>query len=323
MSSSTSSFRTELNVVAVILLVLAGAEISVRFGERFLSQDVRHINEIPAISQSLADTKGERVLFIGNSQVRAGINPEVIEQELEAGGLGPVHVERIFPDSTSLPDWYRVFKRYFVGTSRLPEILVLCFSDIALQDNSGVDPTRLGRYYSSLSEMPEIFDQDVRDFESRAELVLASASYSFANRMRVRTRALDLIVPDYRESAQRINRDMKHGSQMTAPRSYQRLSRFLAMSKEKRVHVVVLAMPQPVVYSLDPQIETIVVGAGMTFLDCRTVAGIGADSFVDEMHLATAGASVYSCFLGRALAGPIGKASTRENVTSNALRRSK
>ena len=318
MSSSTSSFRAELKVVAVVLLVLAGPEVVMRFGEQFLSRDVKHIQEIPAISQSLAGGKGEKILFIGNSQVRAGINPEVIEQELKARGVAPVHIERVFPDSTSLPDWYHVFKHYFVGTSRLPEVLVLCFSDIALQDSSGIDPTRLGHYYSSPSAMPEIMTDDLHDFDSRAEFVLATGSYSFANRMRVRTRVLDAIVPDYRDSAQRINRDMKRESYgKLSQKSYQRLSRFLTMAKSEGVRVVVVAMPQPVVYSLDPQIKTVVEGAGMSFLDGRTVSGISAASFADDMHLATNGASVYSHFLGRELAGSAGKAASRDNLTSN------
>ena len=318
MSSSTSSFRAELKVVAVVLLVLAGSEVVLRLSEQFLSRDVKHFQEIPAISQSLVAGKGERILFLGNSQVRAGINPEVIEQALKAEGVAPVHIERVFLDSTSLPDWNRAFKHYFVGTSQLPEVLVLCFSDIALQDNSGIDPSRLG-HYSSPREMPEIFDQDVHEFESRAEFILASLSYSFADRMRVRTRALDLIVPGYRDSAQRINRDMKREhSGMMAQKSYRRLSGFLANAKEHGVRVVVVAMPQPVTYALDPQIKSVVDAAGMNFIDCRNVDGISAASFADEMHLATSGAIVYSRFLGRELASPIGKTATKANLTSDA-----
>jgi len=181
--------------VAVVLLVLAGSEVLLRFGEPMLSLDVKHIRQIPAISQSLVAGKGERILFLGNSQVRAGIDPDVIEQELKARGVAPVHIERVFPDATSLPDWSRAFKHYFISKARLPEVLVLCFSDVALQDSNVVDPTRLGHYYSSPGEVPEILDQDLRGFDSRAEFVLASLSFSFAHRMRVRTRALDLIVP--------------------------------------------------------------------------------------------------------------------------------
>ena len=318
MSSSTSSFRGELKVVAVVLLVLAGSEVVLRLSEQLLSRDVKHFQELPAISQSLAAGKGERILFMGNSQVRAGIDPNVVEQALKTEGVAPVHIERVFLDSTSLPDWNRAFRHYFVGTSQLPEVLVLCFSDIALQDNSGIDPSRLG-HYSSPGEMPEILDQDVREFESRAEFILASLSYSFADRMRVRTRALDLIVPGYRDSAQRINRDMKreHSGMMTQ-KSYRRLSGFLAMAKEHGVRVVVVAMPQPVIYALDPQIKSVVNVAGMNFIDCRNVDGISPASFADEMHLATGGAIVYSRFLGRELASPIGKPATKANLTSDA-----
>lgn len=310
MFSSTSSFRAELKVVAVVLLVLAGSEVLLRFGEPSLSLDVKHIHQIPTISKNLIAAKGKRILFLGNSQVRAGIDPYVIEQELKTRGVAPVHIERVFPDSTSLPDWDRAFKHYFIGQARLPEVLVLCFSDIALQDNNAVDPIRLGHYYSSPGEIPEILEQDLRDFDSRAEFVLASLSFSFANRMRVRTRAFDLMVPAYRDSAQRINRDMKRGSRsgMITQNSYSRLLRLLTLAREQGVRAIVVAMPQPVPYSLDPQIKLTVEQAGMSFLDCRNVDGISAGSFADEMHLGSTGAAVYSRFLGRELAGPISEA---------------
>lgn len=309
-------------MIAVVLLVLAGSEVALRFSEQRLSLDVKHIQQIPAISLSLMSGKGERVLFIGNSQVRAGIDPAVIEQELKARGVAPVHIERVFPDATSLPDWYRAFKHYFVGPARLPEVLVVCFSDIALQDSGDINPTRLGHYYSSAGEIPEILDQDVREFDSRTELVLARLSYSYANRTRVRTRALDLIVPNYRDTAQRINRDMKSanhtGANPQTSYTYTRLSRLIALAKEQSVRVIVVAMPQPKMYSLDPQIRATVEGMGMTFLDCRSVDGIGPNSFADEIHLAGAGALTYSRFLGRELAGPIGRSTMRDGLTSEA-----
>lgn len=307
-------------MIAVVLLVLAGSEVAIRFSEPWLSLDVKHIQQIPAISQSLVAGKGERILFIGNSQVRAGIDPSVIEQELKARGVAPVHIERVFPDATSLPDWYRAFKHYFIGPARLPEVLVLCFSDIALQDNGDINPTRLGHYYSSAGEIPEILNQDVREFESRAELVLASLSFSFANRIRVRTRALNLIVPNYPDTAQRINRDMKSEKHAGAnpQTSYTRLSRLIALAKEQGVRVIVVAMPQQKMYSLDPQIRATVEGMGMSFLDCRKVDGIGPTSFADEIHLAGAGALTYSRFLGRELAGPIGRSTIRGSLTSDA-----
>lgn len=107
---------------------------------------------------------------------------------------------------------------------------------------------------------------------------------------------------------------------MLAQKSYGRLSRFLAMVKERGVRVIVVAMPQPVVYSLDPEIKLVVETAGMSFLDCRNVDGISPASFADEMHLATSGAVVNSRFLGRALANPIGKPETQGSLASDARR---
>lgn len=306
--------------MAVVLLVLAGSEVILRFSEPSLSLDVKHIQQIPEISQTLLAGKGERILFLGNSQVRAGIDPNIIEQELKARGVAPVHIERVFPDSTSLPDWDRAFKHHFIRMARLPEVLVLCFSDIALQDNNAVDPTRLGHYYSSPGEIPEILEQDLHEFDSRAEFVLASLSFSFANRMRVRTRALDLIVPGYRDTAQRINRQLKRSDAGTMTQnSYHRLSRFLTLAKEQGVRVIVVAMPQPINYSLDPQVKLAVERSGMDFLDCRKVDGINAASFADEMHLATSGAAIYSRFLGRELAGSIGKSTAHANLNPDGL----
>lgn len=317
MSSSISSFRAELRVVAVVALVLLTAEVAMRFGEPHLSRDVQHIEEIPAISQSVATSKTQTILFLGNSQVRAGIDTAVIEQELRAKGVAPVQIERVYPDSTSLSDWYHVFQHYFVRNSSLPKVLVLCFSDVTLQDNRGVDPTRLGHYFGA-SEIPEIFRDDVHEFESRAELMAANLSFAFANRMRVRTRALDALVPEYRETAQRINRDInQHIAAALTEKSYARLKRFLAMAKQNGVHVVFVAMPLPVFYSLDPQIKSIVEGAGMSFFDCRKVNGIDPQSFADEMHLTNSAAIVYSHFLGSVLAGPISEAKSREYLMSS------
>jgi hypothetical protein len=316
MFSSTSSFRAELKVVAVVLLVLAGSEVVLRLIEPSLSLDVKHIQQIPAISESLVAGKGERVLFLGNSQVRAGIVPNVIEQELKAMGVAPVHIERVFPDASMLPDWDRAFKHYFIGKARLPEVLVLCFSDSALQDSNLIDPTRLGHYYSSHAEIPEILDQELHEFDSRAEFVLASLSFSFANRTRVRTRALDVIIPGYRDSAQRINRQMKRShSDTMAQKGYNRLARFLELVKGQGVRVIVVAMPQPNAYSLDPQIQLTVERAGMSFLDGRNVDGISRASFADELHLTSNGAAVYSRFLGRELAGPMKSRRAEDTVT--------
>jgi hypothetical protein len=315
MSLSTSSFRTEAKVVALVLLVLLGCELVVRTREQYLSLDLKHIGQIPAISQSMTEGPGLRVLFIGNSMTRYGVDASTFEREMKAQGVGPLRVEKVFPDATGLPDWYYAFKHYFVDAGHLPDVLIVGFASKDLQDDYAVEPTRLARYYSSSRDMPEIFSRDVLDFDSRVQFLLSSVSSSFANRNRVRTRVLDALVPYYRDTAQQLNRDMKtgrSGNAATAPHSYQRLERFIQLASQKGVRVIFVAMPLRDAYTLDPLVQKIVEDDGMTFVDCREVAGLGRESYIDEMHLKPEGATVYTQFLARQLAGGFPRTSQKD-----------
>lgn len=293
-----------MKVLLVVLVVLLGCEFLIRVSEPALSLDVKHIRQIPAISQSIAESKGTRVLFLGNSQVRLNVDAAIVEREMGAQGINPLHIEKVFPDATGLADWYYAFKHYFVDAGRTPDVLILCYADNDLRDDHGADPTRLAHYYSSARDIPEIFGEDIKSFDARAEFLLSDLSYSFANRTRIRTRALNLLIPDYQESAQLINRSMKSTEKSAAPSrpTYHRLERLIAMAQQHGVRLIVIAMPQPNVYPLDSQVQSTLDAAGMAFVDCRRVEGISAASFVDEMHMSSNGAAIYSHFLARQLA---------------------
>src|SRR5687767_1062645 len=122
MSSSTSSFRTELKVLALVVAALAACELVVRLREQALSLDVRHIRQIPEISARLAQGEGLRLLFIGNSMTRYGVEPEILGREITAQGIAPLRIERVFPDATALPDWYYAFQHHFVAPDRPPDV---------------------------------------------------------------------------------------------------------------------------------------------------------------------------------------------------------
>lgn len=308
MSLSTSSFRNELRVVAVVLLVLLAGEFVVRVFEKSLSLDVTHIRQIPEISREMTQNRGTKVLFISNSMLRYGVDPSIFEKEMEAHRLGPLSVGRVFPDATALPDWYYAFKHYFVDTNRLPDVLIVCFAAKDLQDDLPPVPARLAHNYTSASDIPELFSHDLLDFDHRADFLLADVSSAYANRMRVRTRVLDDLIPNYRESAQVMNRTQKSmkksadGDASSSAPSYQRLERLISLARNHNVRVIFVAMPLREEYTLDPQVQRIVEAEGMSFFDFRAVDGINQVSFVDEMHMTPGGASVYSEFLARQLA---------------------
>jgi lysophospholipase L1-like esterase len=309
MSSSTSSFRTELKVVALVLLVLAGGELFVRLRERALSLDVQHIRQIPSIAEDMMRGEGKRILFLGNSMTRNGVDARIVQQELSAEGLtAPLRIERVYPDATGLAEWYYAFNHYFVSTGRLPDVLIIGFAANDLSDTRPPQAFRLAQYYTDARDVPEVFAHDVKDFEGRAEFLLSDLSVSFANRTRMRERALDILSPHYRESAQEINRAQgamkkKGGAPVTL--TYARLERLARLAASHGVHVILVAMPQRESYQLDQQLQPAIERAGMTFIDARAPDGLDGEGFVDEMHLSTDGAALYSRHLARQLASPL------------------
>jgi len=305
MSSFTSSFRTELKVLALVVLVLAACELFVRLREQSLSLDVRHIRQIPDISKRLAQGEGFRLLFIGNSMTRYGVEPDIVAREITAQGIAPLRIERVFPDATALPDWYYAFQHYFVAPARAPDVLVVCFANNDLQDNVPVQSWRLAQYYTGLRDVPEVFREDLRDFDSRAEFLLSDFSAAFANRTRVRERALDIIVPFYRHTASQLNlaqQSKTKARQARAEPTYRRLLRLGKLAESRSVKVIFVAMPEREDYELDPHLQSTVEAAGMILVDSREVNGLQPDSYIDEMHLGAGGAHIYSHFLARQLA---------------------
>jgi hypothetical protein len=290
-----------MKVIAVVVLVLAACEVGVRVFEKRLSVDVN----APAISKRLVEGEGQHVLVFGNSLVRDGVNPILLEEELKAQGAGPLHVERAFLMNTVVNDWYYAFKHHFVDVGRLPDTLILCFANHHLQDYTIQRPL-VARYYSGARDLPQIFRDDVQDFDGRIEFLLSAWSASYAHRTNVQRRVLDGVIPRYRESAVRINEYLNEAERQQGGShqpTYRRLERLVEMAQSHGVRVMLVAMPVKSSYNIAPEIKSFAETAGITFIDSRSVEGLNAENFNDEMHMNTQAANIYSRFLARQLAG--------------------
>jgi hypothetical protein len=299
MSSSISSFRTELKVVVLVLLVLGACELVVRLFERRLA-DVN----APLASKRLMEGDGQRVLILGNSLVRDDVNTKVLEEELRAQGTGPVRVERVYLQNTTVGDWYFAFKHYFIDTGRLPDTLILCYANQHLQDYA-IQRQFVARYYSSARDIPEIFRDDVQDFDSRVEFLLSAHSASFTHRAGIQRRLFDLLIPHYRESAVRLNDFLSATASkrmVSYQPTYQRLERLIKMAQSQGVRVILVAMPVKNSYPIAPEIKSLVETRGLTFIDARFVEGLNEENYNDVMHLSSKGANIFSRSLARELA---------------------
>lgn len=284
----------------MVLAALAACEAGVRFFERRLSVDAK----IPALSNKMVESEGRLVLVLGNSLVRDGVNTDILEAEMKAQGVGSIHLERVYLMNTIVNDWYYAFKHHFVDTGRLPGVLVLCFSNNHLEDGSIQRPL-VARYYSGPRDIPEIFSKDVKDFDGRIDFLLSAYSASFTHRTNVERRALDTVIPHYRETATRINSALTGEARERSPDhqpTYRRLEQLIRMAQDHGVRVVLVAMPVESPYEINSQLRRAAETAGAAFIDSRAAEGLSKESYVDGMHMTGDGAAIYSRSLARQLA---------------------
>ncbi|HEX8652847.1 MAG TPA: hypothetical protein VF708_18670 [Pyrinomonadaceae bacterium] len=314
MYSSTSSFRTELKVLLLVVSALAVCELVVRVFERRLTVDVK----APAISKRLSEAEGQRVLVLGNSLVRDNVNTDILETEMRAQGVRSIHIEKVYLMNTIVNDWYYAFKHHFVDAGRLPDVLVICFSYNHLEDATIHRPL-IARYYSSLRDIPQIFSEDIPDFNGRVEFLLSRWLASFTHRTDVERRILDTLIPYYRESVTRINdalTDEANKRRGVYQPGYRRFAQLLRMAQNRGVRVIVVAVPVANQYPINPQIKSTLEANVVTFVDTRKVEGLGKTSFVDGMHMNGDGANVYSRALAHHLVDYLRPPSTTETFNS-------
>jgi hypothetical protein len=308
MSLFTSNFRSEARVLISLVAVAAAVEGGLRATSGRLSTDITHIRGIPGIAAEIAETRGKTVLFLGNSLTREGLDLDAVREALRCAEGEPIFCERVCPDDTTVLDWYYLFRHYFVD-GRAPDYLVVGYVRSQLEDRSPIHPDRIAAYFGGWSSAGEMLRMDLKTLGDRVSYMLASSLQLFSERERVQFRAMSLAVPDYRKVANRVNEEARRrdaGLQRSEPGQYSRLSRLLELCAERGVKPVIVAMPVPDRYRLDPGLQAVLSRNSAGLIDLRSPEGIGAEAYADNYHLNSRGRSIYSRALGRELRGVIG-----------------
>lgn len=295
----------EARVVAFVLAVLAVGEAGMRLCEHKLSMDVEHLQSLSLLSEELAPCEGEhclRVLFLGNSLTRYGVDADVFAATLSPERGQPVRGVKMNPDNTALADWYYAYRNFVSQPRRTPDLLVIGFEGDHLRDAPSIHTDRLGRYYCGWDDLDELFAADLPTWESRLQFAAGSSSAIMSNRDRIERRALDTLIPGYRDGIQDLNSRVRSAKDAALPSAeYSRLAKLLDLARADGVPVVFAAMPVRQRYDLDPLLLATVEQGGATIVDCRNVPGIGADTFIDDLHMNPDGAQLYSRFLAAQL----------------------
>jgi len=292
MNSSTSSFKTELRVLAVVLVALLAMEAWARREETRM-YDSKMVRGIPRETAPFSSIQKKGTLFLGNSLFRDGLDADVLNAALKTD-RNPVF--KLAASGSSIAEWYYYFNTYFVRPQRVPELVVVGFGLSHLDDQHSVPAERLGGYCCDVQDAPRVFSEDVYDFGERVEFLEGMALSSVANREWLRHRFLSRAIRGYAEVSQEMQTVLRKPSKakVVAPPTYQRFVRFIDSVRQQDARLILVAMPATFQYAINAEVVTTAREKGVTILDLRNVAGIYPKHFKDHTHLTPEGAAIFS-----------------------------
>lgn len=198
--------RPEARVVLCLLLMLAGLEVVARLFEQRLSKDVQHIRSLPAVAAKLqaAPDSSLKVLILGNSLSRDGLNPKVLKEGLQKLTGREVELAAMYPDGSSVSQWFYGYRRYFSQAGAKPDLVFIGTARQHLLDARS-EADRLAAFYTSYADMPLLLKRQHGDVEAISKALLARASVLFAHRGRVQPLVFYNLVPGYTETTQNLS----------------------------------------------------------------------------------------------------------------------
>ncbi|WP_040638441.1 hypothetical protein [Microvirga lotononidis] len=290
-------------MIASVLAVLLLGEAGLYFTEDWLSHDMQHLREIPAILSFVKQGNAPRILFLGNSLTHRGVFPDVVQGAWANTNRSDARIGLVYPDDTILTDWHYVYRRFVQPSRAQPQLLVICFADKHLEDGPVHSIERLGGEFAGLAFASEALSHDVLSLSDRARYMLGATSRLWANRERIQKRILTMI-PGYQELAPVINnyfRSSKQGEARAKPPTYNKLARFLDIVASDGIKVVFVATPLPERYPLPEDLHNTISRGGAELVDLQGIERTGPDDFLDGYHLAPAAAERFSKALGMTL----------------------
>jgi hypothetical protein len=279
------------------------------------SVDFSRFATYPERARQLADGSGARVAMIGNSATEKGLNTAVLRDEINRRGVN-VSVDKFIADSSHVNEWYYMLKRYFFDPGNVPDVFVIADYQDRFQDGARIDIGRLAQFFTGPDDWDQVFEEDLSTLDERVEFGLSSVWATFAARDRLKSRLLDLVVPDYEGYVQHENAETLRHNQLLARKSedgpqhvtHVALQRLIDAIHANGAEVIFVEFPtRPsgpgAPYRLRPTTVRILRNGSSELIDLRRVPGLERRDYADELHLATSRArALYSRELGKALA---------------------
>ncbi len=295
---TTGKPRTEFRVLLVVAGLFLLLEILIRIGGESLSKDIAHLRSFPRIAQEMAEfdaDQGVRILFLGNSLTRHGVDQNAFAEVAEQDFGIAVQSVKMNPDNTDLADWFYAYRTFFSKPGINPDVLIIGFEGVHLRDAPSRHPDRLAQYYCTWSDWPDLCKYDLKTFEDRIYFILCRFSAAFGNRDRIQKRVLDKLIPDYRTGMDELNqRRNQNNKKKQVVAEYEKLKELISIADQQGTKIILAAMPVPEEYEFDPGFLEVVNSSSAILIDCRKVEEITLPMFFDGLHMDKQAAKLYS-----------------------------
>jgi hypothetical protein len=286
-----NEFKILLCLACLLLLLEAGA----RVFETRLSKDVQHLRELPAQAEKIR-TAGKdvfKVLVLGNSLARCGVDVALLTTELKQQLQREVVVAVMHPDGSRIEQWTYGYRRYFEQTGAVPDVVLLITGRLHLTDQPP-DVSDMGAFYVSNKDVPVFMRSSKVGGEDAARFFAARSSALLAHADRVQPLLFYRFVPGYEGTAGRINRSKRSDSPLPPTQGLEptcETLKFLANTlKSTGARLVIASVPMPEPYDLPGTVLGTVLGAHALLINTGRTLPLLPDLFPDHYHLDELGA---------------------------------
>lgn len=286
--------HTELRVVMALLLALLGLEVAARVFESRLSKDVAHLRSLPAEAERLRNAPADslKVLILGNSLIREGLDREMLRRGLEAKAGRPVELAVMTPDASRIEEWLYGYRRHFYQAGVRPDLILLGTGRSHLLDGLA-DLDALAAFHVSWRDLPAFVRDQELGVGEVCQAAAARVSRLFAHRRRVQPLLFYHAMPRYEATVNLIQASAQQAARTSAAlESTRALTALLQTCRASGTRVLLLPVPLPEGYELPVTVTARVANHEVAVLG--PPPRLSAEHFPDGYHLEEKGAVIWT-----------------------------
>ena len=287
--------KTEIRVLTTLLFALLAFEGAARCFEGKLSKDVDHLRGLPDQAKRLREAAPEcfKVLILGNSLAREGVNQTILRDGIGAKTGRPVELAAMHPDGSRIEEWQMGYRRYFDQTGSCPDLVLLCTGRAHLLDGLR-DLDSVAAFHASWGDFPVFARSQNLGVGGICQALASRSSRLIAHRKRVQPLLFYHCIPRYEQT---VNLVQALRGKMTAkpPRAEETCKAFTDLLRTfdaSGTQVVLLPVPMPEPYRL-PEVVT----EAASMFDVRVlrpIVSLPRVRFPDGYHLDAEGSEVWT-----------------------------